>query len=53
MNRENKRRRYEKGYYRNHACNDSFTCKVCGKTFIAGQGKKLILCNKCRKNRDN
>ena len=30
-----------------------FTCKVCGKTFVAGQGKKLILCNKCRKNRDN
>ena len=30
-----------------------FTCKVCGKIFVAGQGKKLILCNKCRKNRDN
>lgn len=34
MNRENKRRRYEKGYYRNHACNDSFTCKVCGRLVV-------------------
>ena len=31
MNRENKRRSFEKGYYKNHACNDSFTCKVCGR----------------------
>ena len=30
MNRENKRKQYEKGYYRTHACHDSFTCKVCG-----------------------
>lgn len=30
MNRENKRKQYEKGYFRNHSCNDSFTCKVCG-----------------------
>lgn len=34
MNRENKRKQYEKGYYRNHACNDSFTCKVCGRVVI-------------------
>ena len=31
MNRENKRKKYAKGYYRNHACNDSFTCKVCDR----------------------
>ncbi len=31
MNRENKRKRYEKGYFQNHPCNDSFTCKVCGR----------------------
>ena len=31
MNRENKRRTFEKGYYKTHACNDSFTCKVCGR----------------------
>ena len=31
MNRENKRRSFEKGYYKTHACNDSFTCKFCGR----------------------
>lgn len=30
MNRENKRRKYEKGYFKTHPCDDSFTCKVCG-----------------------
>ena len=30
MNRENKRKSFEKGYYKTHACNDSFTCKFCG-----------------------
>lgn len=29
MNRENKRRNFEKGYYITNLCNDSFTCKVC------------------------
>lgn len=31
MNRENKRKTFEKGYYKDHPCNDSFTCKVCGR----------------------
>ena len=31
MNRENKRKKYEKGYYKNHPCQESFTCKVCGR----------------------
>ena len=31
MNRENKRKTFEKGYYKTHACNDTFTCKVCGR----------------------
>ena len=31
MNRENKRKTFEKGYYRTHACSDSFTCRVCGR----------------------
>ncbi|WP_063515681.1 RNHCP domain-containing protein [Schleiferilactobacillus harbinensis] len=31
MNRENKRKQYAKGYYKTHANNDSFTCKVCGR----------------------
>ena len=30
MNREKKRRQYEKGYYRTHSCTEGFTCKVCG-----------------------
>ena len=30
MNRENKRKKYEKGYYKNHPC----TCKVCGRPVI-------------------
>ncbi len=39
MNRENKRIRYQKGYYKNHACSDSFTCKVCGRLVVsAGAG---------------
>lgn len=31
MNRENKRKTFEKGYYKTHACRDTFTCKVCGR----------------------
>lgn len=31
MNREDKRKTFEKGYYKAHACNDAFTCKVCGR----------------------
>ena len=31
MNRENKRKQYEKGYYKTHPCCDSFTCRVCGR----------------------
>lgn len=25
---------YEKGYYKNHACNETFTCRVCGKECV-------------------
>ena len=28
MNRENKRKQYEKGYYKTHACNETFTCRA-------------------------
>ncbi|MCL2827214.1 MAG: RNHCP domain-containing protein [Oscillospiraceae bacterium] len=34
MNRENKRKKYMKGYYRHNACNDSFTCKVCDRLVV-------------------
>ena len=43
MNRENKRKKYEKGYYKNHTCNDSFECKVCGRLMTpenAGTGHR-------------
>lgn len=35
MKRENKRKAYQKGYYKTHACDDSFTCKACGRTMVA------------------
>ena len=39
MNRENKRRQYEKDYFTTHACGDVFTCKVCGRQVVpAGAG---------------
>lgn len=34
MNRENKKKSFEKGYYKNHACNEVFTCKVCGRLVV-------------------
>ena len=36
MNRENKRRIYEKDYYRNHPCTDTFVCRSCGRTVVPG-----------------
>jgi len=30
MNRENKRKLYDKNYFKRHPCTDSFTCLVCG-----------------------
>lgn len=39
MNRENKRKQYKKGYYKTHACDNSFTCRVCGRPVVpAGAG---------------
>lgn len=34
MNRENKRKQYQKNFYKNNACNDSFTCKICGRLMV-------------------
>ena len=34
MNRENKRKSFEKGYFKTHPCHDSFTCKVCGRPVV-------------------
>ena len=46
MNRENKRIAYEKGYYKTHACKDSFTCKVCGRPVVAA-GAGSDHCHNC------
>ena len=49
MNRENKRKLYEKGYFKTHPCNDSFTCKVCGRLMTpenAGSDHRNH-CNNC------
>ena len=41
MNRENKKRSFEKGYYKTHPCTDSFTCKVCGRLVVpSGAGSE-------------
>ncbi len=32
MNRENKRKKYTKNYFKNHPCLDPFICKACGIT---------------------
>ncbi len=43
MNRENKRKQYEKGYYKNHPCEESFSCKNCGWLVVpmgAGSGHR-------------
>ena len=39
MHRENKKKHFKKGYYKTHACTDSFTCKQCGRLVVsAGAG---------------
>lgn len=39
MNREKKKRKYDKKYFRTHPCTDSFTCKICGWPVVsAGAG---------------
>ena len=41
MNRENKRRTFEKGYYKNHPCDEPFTCRHCGRLVTpAGAGTR-------------
>ena len=34
MNRENKRRTFEKNYYKNHACAERFVCRHCGREVV-------------------
>lgn len=34
MNRDNKRKQYQKGYYKTHANHETFTCRNCGREVI-------------------
>lgn len=34
MNRENKRKTFQKNYYRDHACTETFVCRSCGREVI-------------------
>lgn len=36
MNREKKKKGYEKAYYKTHPCTERFICKVCGWAVFAG-----------------
>ncbi|MCL2204355.1 MAG: RNHCP domain-containing protein [Defluviitaleaceae bacterium] len=43
MNRENKRKKYAKGYYKRNPCNEGFKCKVCNHDIMpegAGTGHR-------------
>lgn len=41
MNRENKKKLYEKGYFKTHPCTESFRCKNCGwEVSPAGAGSE-------------
>ena len=43
MNRENRKKSFEKGYHKTHPCNDVFVCRVCGRTVVpegAGSGHR-------------
>ena len=54
MNRENKRKQFEKGYYKTHACEEVFTCKNCGSlmepiaVWVRGKGEWAII-HRCRR----
>lgn len=41
MNRENKRKLFDKNYFKKHPCNEPFTCKNCGRLVVeTGAGTK-------------
>lgn len=46
MNRENKRKQFQKGYYQTHACHESFICRVCDRP-VAPQGAGTEHRNHC------
>ena len=34
MRRENRKKSFEKHYYKTHPCHETFVCKVCGRTVV-------------------
>jgi len=41
LNRENKRKLFDKNYFKKHPCNEPFTCKNCGRLVVeTGAGTK-------------
>jgi len=41
LNRENKRKQFSKGYYKNNTCDESFNCKSCDRLVTSyGSGSK-------------
>lgn len=34
MNRENKRKKFKTGYYKNNPCEEVFECKICGRLVV-------------------
>ncbi|MBP5153823.1 MAG: RNHCP domain-containing protein [Lachnospiraceae bacterium] len=34
MSRENKKKKFDKGYFQKHPCLDPFTCRVCGRSVV-------------------
>ena len=45
MNRENKRKQFQNGYYKNHRCDDTFTRKHCGRVVVPiGAGTTPLPC---------
>ena len=43
MNRENRKKSFDKDYYKDHPCDEIFVCRVCGRTVVpegAGSGHR-------------
>ena len=43
MNRENRKKSFDKDYYKDHPCDETFVCRVCGRTVVpegAGSGHR-------------
>lgn len=45
MNRENKRKQFQNGYYKNHRCDNTFTCKHCGRVVVPIGAGTTTLCH--------